>query len=211
MAVYRLRQLWPEYGGRVRVAWRALSLEVKNGQSTPKFILDQEIPLMARQEPDLPISLWRAPEWQYPVTLLPAFEALACAARQGDERAWEYSWRVRSAFFAESRCVSMRHELRKVARECGLDLARFQDDWDSGAQRRPVLAESHTGWEVVKVPGSPTFVLPSGRQIHNPAALKATWSEEKQIVKVDPPPDAPDGDWRRVYRALLDAAASGQS
>ena len=204
--MYRLRQLWPEYGARVRVAWKALILEVKNGQSTPKFILDQENPLMTRQEPDLPMRDWTAPEWQYPVTILPAFEALACAERQGDEPAWEFSWRVRVAFFAESRCISMRHELRKLARESGLDLDRFQADWDSGVERRRVLEESHQGWEVLKVEGSPTFVLPNGRQVHNPAALKATWSKDKRIEKVDPPPDAPDGDWRRVYRAFLDEA-----
>src|SRR6266516_8074493 len=50
MAVYRLRKLWPEYERRVRIAWRALSLEAKNSKSTPKNIVDVEIPLMAQQE-----------------------------------------------------------------------------------------------------------------------------------------------------------------
>ena len=209
--MYRLRQLWPEYGARVRVAWRALALEIKNEQTTPKFILDQEIPLMARQEPELPIGPWRAPEWQYPVTLLPAFEARACAERQGDAAAWEFGWRVRMALFAESRCVSARHVLLEVARESGLDLERFARDWDSGAERPRILAESHRGWEILNVDGSPTFVLPNGRQVHNPGAWKATWGPGKQIVKVDPAPDAPDGDWRRAYRAFLDeAVASNQ-
>ena len=205
--MYRLRRLWPEYRGRLRVAWKALALEIKNEQPTPKFILDQENPLMAQQEPDLPIGPWRAADWQYPATLMPGFEALACAERQGDDPAWEFSWRVRAAFFAESRCVSMRHVLREIAGESGLDLARFTRDWDSGVQRSKVLAESHTGWEVLKVEGSPTFVLPSGRHVHNPAALKATWSKNKEILKVDPPPDAPNGDWRTVYRDFLDEAA----
>ena len=85
--MYRLRQLWPEYGGRVRVAWKALILEVKNGQSTPKLILDQENPLMTRQEPELPKRDLAAAEWQYRGTMLLAFEALACAGLQGDELA----------------------------------------------------------------------------------------------------------------------------
>ena len=206
--MYRLRQLWPDYRGRLRVGWRTLALEVKNGQSTPKLILDQENPLMMRQEPNLPLADWRTPVWQYPVTVLPAFEALACAEHQGDDLAWEYSWRVRAAFFAESRCISMRHELRRLARESGLDVARFQADWDSGRARPRVLADSHHGWEVLKVRSSPTFVLPSGRQVNNPAALEVTWGPDKQIRQVDPPPDAPDGDWRRVYRAFLDEAAA---
>src|SRR5216110_2848671 len=111
MAVYRLRKLWPEYQRRVRIDWRALSLEVKNGKSTPKNIVDVEIPLMAQQEPDLPIGPWKAAEWQYPVTILPAFEALKCAALQSNRAAWEFSWRARRAFFGESRCLSMRHVL----------------------------------------------------------------------------------------------------
>ena len=205
--MYRLRQLWPEYRGRVRIGWRTLALEIKNEQPTPKPILDQENPLMAHQEPALPIGSWQAPEWQYPVTLLPAFEALACAERQGHDLAWEFSWRVRLAFFAESRCVSTRHVLRELARESGLDVARFTADWDTGGERSRILGESHTGWEVLKVPGSPTFILPGGRQVHNPAALKVTWSREKRIERVDPPPDAPDGDWELVYRSFLDEAA----
>jgi predicted DsbA family dithiol-disulfide isomerase len=207
--VYRLRELWDDYGGRLRIGWRALILEVKNGQPTPKPILDQEWPLMRQQEPSLAIGPWEAPDWQYPATILPAFEALACAERQGDDAAWAYSWRVREAFFAESRCISMRHELRKLARESGLELARFQQDWDGGAERQRVLAESHDGWEVLKVRSSPTFVLPNGRQVNNPAALEVTWGPDKQVQKVEPPPDAPDGDWRRVYRAFLDEAAAG--
>ena len=163
---------------------------------------------MRQQEPSLPIGPWKAPEWQYPATVLPAFEALACAEQQGDDAAWAYSWRVREAFFTESRCISMRHELRKLARESGLDLARFQQDWDGGSERQRVLAESHHGWEALKVRSSPTFVLPNGRQVNNPAALEVTWSDGKQIQKVAPPSDAPDGDWRRVYRAFLDEAAA---
>ena len=205
--MYRLRQLWPDYRGRLRVGWRTLALEVKNDQSTPKFILDQENPLMTRQEPDLPMTSWQAPEWQYPVTVLPAFEALACAERQGDDLAWAFSWRVRGAFFAESQCISMRHVLHRLAGESGLDVARFQADWDGAGEPRRVLAESHHGWEVLKVPCSPTFVLPNGRQVANPAALKLTWGPNKEIQHVEPPPDAPDGDWRRVYRAFLDEAS----
>lgn len=205
--MYRLRALWPEYGARVRVAWKALALEIKNSQSTPKPILDQENPLMTRQEPDLPMSPRQAPDWEYPGTILPAFEALACAREQGDDLAWAFSWRVRVAFFAESRNLAMRHVLLELARESGLDGDRFAADWDSGTRRPRVLAESHHGWEVLKVQGSPTFLLPNGRQVFNPAALRVTWTPDKRVNKVHPPADAPDGDWRRAYRAFLDEAA----
>jgi hypothetical protein len=204
MAVYRLRSLWPDFGGRVRIAWRSLALEIKNRKSTPKHIVDVEIPLMAEQEPDLPIGPWRAPEWQYPATILPAFEAVKCASLQGDERAWEFAWRTRRAFFAESRCISMRHVLLDLAGESDLDVNRFAQDWDSGTRRAEVLADTHRGWEELRVPGSPTFVLPSGRCVHNPGAYRVTWGPNHEIEQVDPP----EQPWREAFRELLNEAAS---
>ncbi len=52
-------------------------------------------------------------------------------------------------------------------------------------------------------------MLPNGRHVHNPAAARVTWTETGKIGSVEPPPDAPDGDWRRVYREFLDEAAGG--
>lgn len=134
MAVYRLRKIWPEYGGRVRIVFRALSLELKNGRSTPKPIVESEIPLMAQQEPDLPIAPWSAHDWEYVPTLLPAFEAEKAAAQQGDEAAWEFGWRVRHAFFAQSRTICMRFE---VAR---------RRDWTSIAFSRTGIAGPCVRW-----------------------------------------------------------------
>ena len=46
LAVYRLRRVWPDYAGRVRLVWRALSLEYINERGTPKPIVDAEIGLL---------------------------------------------------------------------------------------------------------------------------------------------------------------------
>lgn len=202
MAVYRLRRLWPAYAGQVIIRWRALSLELVNRRPTPKNIVDIEIPLIAEQEPDIPIRPWHAPEWTYPVTILPAFEALHCAQRQGDEAAWEFNWRVRHAFFAESRCISMRHVLLEIAEESGLDVEQFRRDFDSGTTRPAVLAESERGWRELKVPGSPTFVLPSGRLVANPGAVRVRWGPKHEILAVQPP----EQPWETALRGLLDAA-----
>ena len=204
MALYRLRAVWPEYEGRVRVAFRALSLEIKNERPTPKPILDVETVLMELQEPELPIYGWRRPEWQYVPTLLPAFEAEKAAAQQGDEAVWRFSWQVRRAFFAESRTICTRFELAKVADEAGLDVDRFLRDWDSGRFREEVLADTHRGWEELKVNGSPTFVLPSGKQVWNPGAARVSWGP-KQNVKDYTPPACPAGDCLQLYRDILDA------
>jgi hypothetical protein len=205
MAVYRLRTIWPEYQGRVRIVFRALSLELKNERPTPKPTLDVEIVLMARQEPDLPIWPWDAPVSEYVPTLLPAFEAEKAAALQGDKAACEFAWQVRHAFFARSRTICMRFVLADIARDAGLDVDRFLQDWDSGRLREPVIRESYHGWEELKLPGSPTFILPSGKQIGNPGAMQVTWGEGHQILATRPP-DCPNGDCLQVYRDLLDEA-----
>jgi hypothetical protein len=205
MAVYRLWKIWPEYEGRVRVAFRSLPLELKNRRPTPKPVVDVEIPLMLEQEPDLPIRPWEAPQWRYVPTLLPAFEAEKAAEQQGDDAAWRFSWQVRYAFFAQNRTVCSRFELEEVAREAGLDVERFLQDWDSGRFRAQVMADSHRGWEVLTVPGSPTFVLPSGQQVANPGAIKVRWGPNHQVLEREPA-DCPGGDCLQPFRAMLTEA-----
>jgi predicted DsbA family dithiol-disulfide isomerase len=200
--VYRLRKIWPEYWGRVRIQFRSLSLELKNKQPTPKRIVDQEFLLMVRQEPELPIAAWRGRDWEYVPTFLPAFEAEKAAAEQGEEAAWTFSWLVRKAFFHESRTVCMRFILADVAREAGLDVDRFLADWDSGRFRRQVIEESHRGWEELKVRGSPTFVLPSGKQVWNPGAIGVEWGPQYSVKKITPA-DCPNGDCLQVFRDML--------
>ena len=86
LAVYRLRQLWPEYAGRLEIGWRSLSLEYINRRGTPKPILDLETGFMKNIEPGLPVKAWSRPDWQWPVTFWPAFEALNCAQAQRPAR-----------------------------------------------------------------------------------------------------------------------------
>jgi hypothetical protein len=208
MAVYRLRKVWPDYAGRVRLKFCSLAIELKNRRPTPKDIVDIEIPLMKEQQPDLPIGPWQAPEWRYVPTLLPAFEALKAAEEQGDEAAWEFSWLIRHAFFAQSRTICMRHELEAIAGEAGLEVDRFLRTWDGGVLRHVVETESHHGWEELKVPGSPTFVLPGGEQIANPGAIHMELGEHHEILKKEPA-NCPDGDCLRPFRAMLEKVIAG--
>ena len=202
-----MRQLAAEYDGRVRIKWAALALEVKNRRGTPKPILDLEVPVARQVEPALPIQAWARPDWEWPVTVLPAFEAVASAAEQGDAAAFAYQWAVRHAFFAESRCVSLRHVLLDVAREVGLDVERFLADFESGRCRRRVFDETRTGWEVLKVRGSPTLVLPNGRQYFAPAIPALKFDAEHRRLESWEPPDCPTGDCLDVLRGILDRAA----
>jgi len=202
LAAFRLGQLELEWSGRVRFAWRCLPLEVVNSRGTPKNTLDQELPYLLQIEPGIPARPWRRPEWEYPVTMLPAFEALKCAEAQSDEAALVFNWAVRRAFFAESRCVSLRHVLIDIAREAGLDLACFVNDFDSGRYKHLVIEESDQGWNILKVKGSPTLVLPSGEQRPYPATPELLWDADEHVVGIKPS-DYPEGDPLDAYRAII--------
>ncbi|HEX6386340.1 MAG TPA: dithiol-disulfide isomerase [Anaerolineae bacterium] len=207
LATFRLRQVWPEYAGRVRLVWRALSLEYVNRQAHDKPTYDAEYGYFPQIEPALPWRPWSRPLWQWPVTLWPAYEALACAQAQGDKAALAMSWALRHAFFTKDCNLSLRHELlvvaERVATEGKLDLAQFEADWDHGRYKHTVIADSRRGWHELKVNGSATFVLPDGRQITNPGIGDVDFDEENNVLRSYTPYE---GDPLDAYRQMLDAA-----
>jgi predicted DsbA family dithiol-disulfide isomerase len=211
LANYRLRQLWPEYEGRLEIVWRSLSLEYINRRGTPKRILDLEMGFMKNIQPDLPIKPWSRPDWQWPVTMWPAFEALNCAQAQGSRPAFEFSWELRRSFFEDSHSPSLRSEIYRLAREvgpaCGLDVERFEADWDSGRYKQAVIEDSLRGWHDLKVKSSPTFVLPGGQQFSNPSAGDLQLELKTNSVKAYTPAEE---DWPDFYRAFLDSVGRGQ-
>ena len=163
ITAYRLRKLRDEFRDII-IERKSLSLEYVNKQPTPKPLLDSELPVLMLEEPDIPYEPWHRPLSEWPVTMWPAFEAVKCAERQGMDLADELDWAIRRAFFADSRCISMRHVLFELAEQAGLDMDRFSEDFDNGVTKRLVLEEARDGWERLRVNGSPTFVLPSGKQ-----------------------------------------------
>jgi hypothetical protein len=176
---------------------------VVNRRGTPKDILDQEVELIQSIEPGLEIRRWAKRDWEWPVTILPAFEAVKCAEAHGDEQVWEYQWRVRQAFFRDSACISLRHVLLDLAN--GFDIT---DDFDSGRFRQKVMQEGEEGWHQLKVRGSPTLVLPDGSLSSYPGLPEVTWSaDHAHIEHVEPPQDDP----MQVLKRLLDEARSTSS
>ena len=125
LSAFRLRMLREEWRGRVSIEHKSLALEYVNRQPTPKPVLDNETPILMLAEPEIPYQPWHAPESVWPVTMWPAFEAVKCAERQDPDLADDLDWAIRAAFFAESRCIAMRHVLFDLAEQVGLDMARF--------------------------------------------------------------------------------------
>ena len=211
LTAYRLRQLRSEWRGTIRLIHKSLALEYVNRRSTPKTILEVETPMLLVTEPEIPYQPWHQPESEWPVTMWPAFEAVKCAERQDADLADDLAWAIRTAFFHDSRCISMRHVLFELAEGVGLDMARFEEHFDGGVTKHLVVEEAREGWERLQVEGSPTFVLPNGEQ-RSYVGLPKIELDERQHYKpmhMEPAPDG--GDPLDPYRKLLaEARACGE-
>lgn len=204
LATYRLREVWPQLEGRVKVVWRCLSLEYVNKRPVVQPLIEAERQLFAQIEPRLPYETWAREDWDWPVTMWPASEALACAQLQNAEAAMAMSWALRRAFFAESRNIALRHEImtlaKEVAKRAPLDVGQFKVDWDSGRMKPAVIGESRHGWRELKLQGSATFILPDGRRVTNPALGEIDFDEENYVLRGY---QAFEGDPLQVYAEML--------
>lgn len=205
LTAYRLKQLREEYRGKISIEHKSLALEYVNKRPTPCVILSEETPILLLEEPNIPYQPWSGPNTEWPVTMWPAFEAVKCAARQSEDLAHELDWLLRKAFFAESRCISMFHVIFELADEAGLDMQRFEQDFLSGETRREAYEDARTGWEVLKVEGSPTFVLPSGEQRSYFALPKAKLdaSRNYRLLRLEPA-NCVRGHCLDLYRKMFD-------
>jgi predicted DsbA family dithiol-disulfide isomerase len=210
VTAFRLRRLRDEYRGRIVIEHKSLALEYVNREPTPMDTIEAEAQLLMLAEPAIPYQPWSRPDSEWPVTMWPAFEAVKCAESQGYELADELDWLVRRAFFAEHRCIALRHVLFALAVEAGLDMPRFADDFDSGRQKRQVLREAQAGWEELRVPGSPTFVLPSGEQIEGPALPEIELDPQRNNRLIGWTPTTCSGEaCLDLYRAIFARAEAG--
>ncbi|MEY2421069.1 MAG: hypothetical protein QOI95_1136 [Acidimicrobiaceae bacterium] len=174
LAVHRLHEERIRLGlyGRVVLDHRAFPLELVNGRCTPRRVLAAEVPVVGALEPDFGWQVWQAPESEWPVTMLLALEAVQAAKDQGLEASDALDLALRHAFFAESRCISMRHVVLDVASSVPeLDCDALAKALDNGTARHAVMQQWH---EAVDGPvqGSPHLFLcdrtGTGNDVANP-------------------------------------------
>jgi predicted DsbA family dithiol-disulfide isomerase len=201
----RWRRVRDEFRGRVALVHKSLALEYVNRQPTPKVATEAELAVLVLNEPSLPYAPWTRADSEWPVTLWPAFEAVKCAERQSLSLADDLAWAIRVAFFAEHHCVSMRHVLLDLAQRTGLDGARFEADFDAGIAKRLVVEEARQGWERLKVPGSPTFVLATGEPIAPPGLPELEVDARSGRVTVTVAADCAGDACLDRYRAIFAA------
>lgn len=201
MAAVRLHTIMPEFQGRATLRIRAFPLELIDGESAPRDILEQEWWLAAIQEPTAVFASHRGDDW--PTTTLPAFEAAWCAARQGEEALADYDLRVRRAFFAEGRNIGRWDVLREFAEETGLDRQRFNQDVAGGEARAAVVEEARLGRERYRVRGTPTLMLADGTKLRHPIAYPQM--EERRVVGVAALPCCGEGCLEATRRVIEQA------
>jgi predicted DsbA family dithiol-disulfide isomerase len=157
-----------ELEGRLTFDHHAFPLELFNNEPTPKRGRDAEWPVAASLAPRAGWAAWAAADHAWPVTMLPAMEAVQAAKLQSAAASEALDRGLRRAFFAESRCISLRHVILEVANEAEVvDVAALATALDDGRARAALMSD----WAVAQgdeVRGSAHLFAPDGTAVQNP-------------------------------------------
>ncbi len=180
---------------------RAFPLELFNERPTPKLILDAEICVAGGLDPGAGWQLWSSPSYHWPVSFLPALEAVYAAKEQSLKASEQLDRALRVAFYQQSRTISMHHEIVQVARGCDrVDAEQVDSALRDGRARSRVFEDKELA-ERSEVQGSPHLFLPDGSDVHNPG-IEMHWEGRKPggfpVVDKDDP---------AIYDDLLRRAA----
>jgi len=181
---------------------RGFPLELFNDRPTPKRTLDAEIPVVGRLDPSAGWQMWQRPEYEYPVTTLPALEAVQAAKEQSLRASEDLGRALRYAFFAESRTVSILPVILDVAKQCWTVDARSLAEALADGRARAAVSEQCETAERIGVKGSPHVYLPDGSDVANPGIEKHWEGEQGEGFPVV------DGYDPSIYDDLIKRAAS---
>lgn len=185
----------------VRFDFRAFPLELFNSRGTPKRIVDAEIPVVGALEPAAGWTMWQRQDYDYPVTMLLALEAVQAAKEQGLRASESLDRALRVALFGEGRNISLFHEVAALAADCEeVDEGALVKALRDGRARR-LLFEQKEEAMTANVEGSPHLFFSDGSDVHNPG-IKKRWEGEPgegfPVVIEDHP---------EIYEGLLERAA----
>lgn len=208
LALHTLHAAAERRGQDLLLDHHAFPLELFNRQPTPKYIVEPEVIVVAARRPELGWRVWSGRESEYPVTTLPALEAVQAAkepAVGGLRASGELDRALRHAFYAESACISVHSVILDIAERCAhVDAGALAEALSRGAGR----AEVYEQWRTAQGPdvqGSPHFFAADGYTAHNPGAT-FSWTGDPQQGGL-PRFDAYDATWADE---LLDKLAAEQ-
>jgi predicted DsbA family dithiol-disulfide isomerase len=162
---------------RVRLDHHAFPLELFNDEPTPRWHIDVEAPVARTIAPRAGWQQWSAPDSAWPVTLLPAMEAVQAAKLQSLHASEALDRGLRRALYAESRCISLRHVILEVATEADVvDVAQLAAALDDGRARGALIADWRTA-QGAEVRGSAHVFAPDGSNDENPG-IGVGWEDD---------------------------------
>ena len=147
---------------------RAFPLQLVGAAVAPRALLAEEWWLAAVQEPTAEFSAFTGDDW--PTDTLPAFIAVHAVADQDERLAHSLDFRVRRAFFAESRNIGKSDVLLDLVRDVGGDVDHVTRALADDAVREAVEQEARLGRERYGVRGTPTLMLEDGTRLDMPMA-----------------------------------------
>jgi predicted DsbA family dithiol-disulfide isomerase len=171
--VWRLHDARRRLGLEARVTFdhHAFPLELFNSEPTPRREREAEWPVAAGLAPQAGWRAWSAPDSAWPVTTLPPMEAVQAAKLQSLAASEALDRGLRRAFWADSRCISLRHVILEVANEAdAVDVAELAAALDDGRARRALMDD----WTVAQgdeVRGSAHLFAPDGTNGQNPGIV----------------------------------------
>lgn len=177
--VWRLHDARRRLGLEADVSFdhHAFPLELFNSEPTPRPQRDADRPVAAQLAPRAGWEEWSAPAHAWPVTMLPAIEAVLAAKLQSLAASEQLDRGLRRAFWGESRCISLRHVILEVANECrSVDVAALATSLDDGRARRALYDD----WAIARgdeVRGSAHLFAPDGTNAQNPG-ITIGWRED---------------------------------
>ena len=185
LALNTLHAAATDRGTPVRIDHRAFPLELVNRHPTPRPEHDDEVAAITAVRPDLDWSPWRADDWAYPVTTVPAMAAVQAAKQQGLDAADALDTALRRAYFVGQRCISLLPVIEDVARECAaVDADALVRALSSGAGLAAVFADLDLarGGEVRGSPhiwtsDGPFAVNPGVGDVDDFTEYDATWTD----------------------------------
>jgi len=155
----RLTDIQQAYGERVRIHWRSFPLipDQQPGRRATQKTREGR----GRVGAEEPRALFTPPELEseLPASSVPALTAAKCAERQGDDCFARFHERLFVAHFHDNLDISRQDVLWNLARECGLDAERFENNYASREAYQAVLHDYAEGAAWFGVSALPTVIF----------------------------------------------------
>jgi predicted DsbA family dithiol-disulfide isomerase len=155
----RLDDVRQAYGDRVEIHWRAFLLIPDRQPGRRATEATREGRRRAGTDEPRAGFVPPAPDSALPDSSVPALAAAKCAARQGPGAFARLHARLFTAHFRDNQDVSRPEVLGRLARECGLDEARFRTDYAGDETYQEVLRDCAEGAAWFGVFALPTVIF----------------------------------------------------